>query len=39
MNLKKIDRKSSDMSLIQKDKKERKSRVTILGDTFVEYNR
>ena len=37
MNLKQIDRRSSDIS--GSKAKERKSRVTILGDTLVEYNR
>ena len=37
MNLKQIDRRSSDISCSVH--KERKSRVTILGDTLVEYNR
>ena len=37
MNLKQIDRRSSDISGSRA--KERKSRVTILGDTLVEYNR
>ena len=36
MNLKMIDRKSSDLTSLRK---ERTSRVTILGDTLVEYNR
>ena len=35
MNLKMIDRKSSDFTSLHK---ERKSRVTILGDTLIEYN-
>ena len=37
MNLKLIDRKSSDISAI-KQPVQRKSRVTILGDTLIEYN-
>ena len=37
MNLKLIDRKSSDIS--SSKMKERKSRVTILGDTLIQYNR
>ena len=36
MNLKLIDRKSSDMSATKHD---RKSRVTILGDITVQYNK